>query len=117
MPKNKRPAPRKSSTPPEEKEEFLSEALCSLALELAEQEDSESEADALHGKEQEFQRQLRRYLAQGKDEVLYGAIELARYEDVGAYQLLRSAIEEDAGTVLLRREGAPEMEINAFAIP
>ncbi|WP_229506403.1 hypothetical protein [Massilia sp. BJB1822] len=117
MPKNKRPTPRKSSTPPEEKEEVLSQALCALALELAEQEDGETLGAELRDKEQDFARLLRRYLNQQKDEILYGAIEQARYEDVGAYQLLRSAIEEAAGTVQLRREGAPALEIDAFAIP
>jgi len=119
MPKNKRPAPRKSSIPPEEKEDFLSAALCALALELAEQEDGDTAAhsEALRQKDVEFQRQLRKYLNQHKDEVLYGAIDLASFEDVGAYQLLRSSIEEAAATVVLWRENAPSMEINAFAIP
>jgi hypothetical protein len=117
MPKNKRPAPRKSATPPEEKEEFLSQALCSLALELAEQEDGEEQGAALQDQQLEFQRQIRRYLNQNKDEILYGAIEQARYEDVGAYQLLRSAIEEAACTQQLRRDNAPLMEIDAFAVP
>ncbi|WP_395405291.1 hypothetical protein ACHMW6_02540 [Pseudoduganella sp. UC29_106] len=38
MPKNKKPVPRKSSTPPQEKEEVLSQALSELALTVAEQE-------------------------------------------------------------------------------
>lgn len=117
MPKNKRPAPRKSATPPEEKEEFLSQALCSLALELAEQEDSEQQGNALQDKAQDFQRQIRRYLNQNKDDILYGAIEQARYEDVGAYRLLRGTIEEAACTQQLRRDNAPAMEIDAFAVP
>ncbi|UGQ45733.1 DUF2863 family protein [Massilia endophytica] len=114
MPKNKRPQPRKSATPPEEKEEVLSQALSSLALALSEREEDE---DALRASEREFQRLLRRYLNQQKDEILYGAIELARDEDIGAYQLLRSAIEDAACTQLLTRENAPPMEIDAFAIP
>ncbi|MGB9988128.1 hypothetical protein [Pseudoduganella rhizocola] len=117
MPKNKRPVPRKSATPPEEKEEALSQALCSLALELAEQEDSEEPGSSLQDKEPEFQRQIRRYLNQNKDDILYGAIEQARYEDVGAYLLLRSAIAEAACTQQLRRDNAPLMEIDAFAVP
>lgn len=117
MPKNKRPAPRKSATPPEEKEEFLSQALCSLALELAEQEESDEQDASPQDKALDFQRQIRRYLNQNKDDILYGAIEQARYEDVGAYQLLRSAIEEAACTQQLRRDNAPAMEIDAFAVP
>jgi hypothetical protein len=60
---------------------------------------------------------VRNALRKKKDDVLYGAIELARFNDVGAYQLLRAHIEEAAATVVLRREGAAAMEINAFAVP
>jgi len=103
MPKtnNKRPAPRKPNTPPADKDETLSQQLCSLAL----------------SQDEELRHAVRRYLRQGKDAVLYGAIELARGEDVEAYRLLKETVEEDAGTVLLRKGEGPEMEINAFAIP
>ena len=117
MPKNKRPVPRKGATLPEEKEDVLAAALCALALELAEQEEADTLGDELAGKELEFKRLVRRYLNGNKDEILYGAIDLASDEDVGAYQLLRSAIEEAAASVPLRREGAPPQEIDAFAIP
>jgi len=117
MPKNKRPALRKNSTPPEEKEEFLAEALCAAALELAEQEDGEQLSAELRQKAAELPRQVRKYVQQKKDELLYSAIELARFEDVDAYRLLREMVEEAAGTVLIRREGQPDIEINAFAIP
>jgi len=117
MPKNKRPVPRKSATPPEEKEDVLAAALCALALELAEQEEADTLGEELAGKELEFRRLVRRYLNGSKDDILYGAIDLASHEDVGAYQLLRSAVEEAAASVPLRREGAPPQEIDAFAIP
>ena len=117
MPKNKRPVPRKGGTPPEEKEDVLAAALCALALELSEQEEADTLGDELAGKELEFKRLVRRYLNGSKDEILYGAIDLASHEDVGAYQLLRAAVEEAAASVPLRREGAPPQEIDAFAIP
>jgi hypothetical protein len=99
--KNKRPAPRKTNTPPADKDDILSQELCSLAL--------AQEPDLRHA--------VRRTLRQGKDAVLAGALELARGEDAEAYRLLKETIEEDAGTVLLRKGDGPEMEINAFAIP
>jgi len=99
--KNKRPAPRKPNNPPADKDESLSHELFSLAL----------------AQEDELRHAVRRYLRQGKDAVLYGALELARGEDADAYRTLKEAIEEDAGTVLLRKGDGPEMEINAFAIP
>ncbi|WUR13942.1 DUF2863 family protein [[Empedobacter] haloabium] len=117
MPKNKRPVPRKSATPPEEKEEVLMAAVCGLALDLAEQEEADTQGAELAQKEAELQRLVRRYLAQQKDDILYGAIDQASHEDVGAYQLLRATVEEAAASVALRRAGAPDHEIDAFAIP
>lgn len=101
MPKNKRPAPRKNPTPPADKDELLSQELCSFAL----------------AQDPELGYAVRRYLKQQKDAVLYGAIELARSEDADAYRALKDAVEEAAGTVLLHKGDGPEMEINAFAIP
>ena len=112
MPKTKKPVPRKSSTPPQEKEEALSQALSELALTVAEQE-----YEDMSEYELDFNRQIKRYLNQQKNEILYGALEQARFEDSEAYRVLREAIEEHAGTVLLHRENGPEMEVNAFAIP
>ncbi len=99
--KNKRPAPRKPNHPPADKEESLSQELCSLAL----------------AQDDELRHAVRRCLRQGKDAVLAGAIELARAEDADAYRLLKETVEEDAGTVLLRKGDGPELEVNAFAIP
>ena len=117
MAKNKRPPPRKPS--PEDKDEVITQLLCDLALDLAEQEDSDDakQSDMLRQKETDFQKLIRKTLHQNKDEVLYGAIERAKYADVGAYQYLRGAIEEASATALIQREGAAAMEINAFVIP
>ncbi|MQA40464.1 DUF2863 family protein [Rugamonas aquatica] len=122
MPKNKRPVPRKSANSPELKDEQQTTELCALALDLADGEfNQDIVADStradLAQKALDFQRLLRKLLNQGKDEVLYGAIELARDEALDGFRYLRNAVEEGAASVLMRREGAPEMEIDAFAIP
>ena len=122
MPKNKRPVPRKSANSPELKDEQQTTELCALALDLSDGEfNNDIVADStraeLAQKALDFQRLLRKLLNQSKDEVLYGAIELARDEAVDGYRYLRNAVEEGAASLLLRREGAPEMEIDAFAIP
>ena len=117
MPKNKRPAPRKSSNSPEDKDEAVARMLSTMALNLAEQEDSESQGTVLAEQAVEFGRLIRKSLNQKKDEVLYDAIERAKYEDVGAWQYLRSQIEEASSVVVIRRENAPSMEINAFVVP
>ncbi|WP_367185270.1 DUF2863 family protein [Rugamonas sp.] len=109
--------PRKSADSPEQKDDQTTLALCALALDLAEQEDSAELSDELRAKDAEFHKLVRKLLNQQKDEVLYGAIEQAKFEDVGAYQFLRAAVEEAAATVLLRRDNAPVLEVNAFAIP
>ncbi|NVD69196.1 DUF2863 family protein [Duganella sp. BJB1802] len=122
MPKNKRPVPRKSANSPELKDEQQTTELCALALDLADGEFNhdivaDSTRAELAQKGLDFQRLLRKLLNQGKDEVLYGAVELARDESRDGYRYLRNAIEEGAASVILRRDGAPEMEIDAFAIP
>lgn len=122
MPKNKRPVPRKTANSPELKDEQQTTELCALALDLADGEFNhdivaDSTRAELAQKGLDFQRLLRKLLNQGKDEVLYGAVELARDESRDGYRYLRNAIEEGAASLMLRREGAPEMEIDAFAIP
>lgn len=117
MPKNKRPQPRKPSNSGADQDTALAQTLCELALELAEQEDGAALAAALRQQQLDFDRLIRKALNQKKDEVLYEAIARAGDADVDAYLFLRSHVEEAASTFLLRREGAPTMEINAFVIP
>jgi hypothetical protein len=118
MPKNKRPVPRKPVANPAEDDEVQAAALATLALALSEREHAEEDdAAVLDAQEAEFDKLLRNALRKRNDEVLYGAIEFARDDDVGAYQWLRSRIEEASATVLLRKDGAPAMEVNAFAVP
>lgn len=114
MPKNKRPVPRKSAVPPLEDDDVLARQLADMALAVASEE---GDAAAIGARDVEFGRLVRNALRKKNDDVLYGAIERARYTDALAYQLLRERVEEAAGTVSLRRENGPEMEINAFAIP
>jgi hypothetical protein len=115
MPKNKRPVPRKSAVVPEEDAEVMAQALADLALDIVEREDGD--ADDLRRKEDEFARLVRNALRKKNDEVLYGAIERAKYTDVGAWQYLRAHVEEAGATMMIRRDGKPTEEINAFLVP
>jgi hypothetical protein len=122
MPKNKRPVPRKSNVAPQEKDDALAQCLSELALDLVEQEGEDEEgavqSDALlRQKDEQFHKLVRKLINQKNDEVLYDAIERARYADVDAYQFLRAQVEEASATLLIRREGAPPMEIDAFVVP
>jgi hypothetical protein len=115
MPKNKRPAPRKPVKQAAEPDHDASaQNLVDLALEITEREDLEPAV--LASREQDVLTLVRRALRRKHDEVLYGAIELARYTDPAACRWLRDKIEEEAATLRLR-EGDEEIEIDAFMIP
>lgn len=115
MPKNKRPVPRKSAVAAEEDADVMAQALADLALDIVEREDGDA-AD-LRLKEDEFARLVRNALRKKNDEVLYGAIERAKYTDIGAWQYLRAHVEEAGATMMIRRDGKPTEEINAFLVP
>ncbi len=115
MPRNKRPVPRKSNNTSEPDTGAQARALAELALEMAEDEEGglgedEERAAALLAA-------IRKALRRKNDELLYEAIEVARFTDPAACRLLRGRIEEEAATLRLRREGAPEFEIDAFLVP
>lgn len=114
MPKNKRPAPRTSNNTREPDTDAQARLMADMALEIAEREDGAGQGgeqdEALSGL-------VRKAIRKKHDEVLYEAIELARYTDPLACRLLRGRIEEEAATLRLRREDGPEYEIDAFLVP
>ena len=115
MPKNKPPVPRKSSAAPEEDEDVMAQALADLALDIVEREDED--AAGLRLKEDELARLVRNALRKKNDEVLYGAIERAKYTDIAAWQYLRAQVEEAGATMMIRRDGKPTEELVAFLVP
>lgn len=117
MPKNKRPVPRKSSASPEDKEDALTQKLCDLAIDLVEQEDSETMSASLKQAENDFHKLIKKCLYQKKDEILYAALERAKYADSGAYLFLKGSIEETSETILVGRDDGRTLEVNAFVIP
>jgi len=114
MPKNKRPVPRTSNNTREPDTDAQARLMADMALEIAERED-----DAAQGGEQEdaLAGLVRKAIRKKHDEVLYEAIELARYTDPLACRLLRGRIEEEAATLRIRRDDGPEYEIDAFLVP
>lgn len=123
MPKSKRPAPRKPSPPVLDEDERLAKTLADLALDLAEEALDEEQSGrvpdraSLSLKDDAFNKLVRNALRKKNDEMLYSAVEYAREADASACLLLRERIGEAAASIVLRREGAPGMEINAFAVP
>ena len=115
MPKNKPPVPRKSAVAPEDDADVMAQALADLALDIVEREDSD--AAGLREKEDTLARLVRNALRKKNDEVLYGAIEHAKYTDVKAWQYLRAHVEEAGATMMIRRDGKPTEEMVAFLVP
>ncbi|MEO6921268.1 MAG: hypothetical protein ABI171_19970 [Collimonas sp.] len=121
MPKNKRPVPRKSSVSPEDKDEAITQQLCDLAIDLAEQDSEEAEGvavgEALKQAGIEFHKIVKKSLQQKKDDILYDAIERAKYADLDAWQFLKGNVEEASEILLVRRDEGKVLELNAFVVP
>jgi hypothetical protein len=122
MPNNKRPAKgpsaqsnRKPAKPVEADPDELAQNLVDLALEITERESGDPAA--LAARRQELTVLIRRLLRRKHDDVLGGAIEVARYTDADCCRLLRERVEEEAATLHVRGDDDVEMEIDAFMIP
>lgn len=114
MPKNKRPAPRTSNNTREPDTDAQARLMADMALEIAEREDEAAQGDE---QAEALASLVRKAIRKKHDEVLYEAIELARYTDPLACRLLRARVEEEAATLRIRREDGPEVEIDAFLVP
>ena len=118
MPKNKRPVPRTSNNTREPDTDAQARLLADMALEIAEREDAAAPGGEQAGEQEDALASLvRKAIRKKHDEVLYEAIELARYTDPLACRLLRARVEEEAATLRIRREDGPEYEIDAFLVP
>ena len=122
MPNNKRPARgpsaqpnRKPAKPVEADPDALAQNLVDLALEITERESADPAT--LAARRQELTVLIRRLLRRKHDDVLGGAIEVARYTDADCCRLLRERVEEEAATLHVRGDDDVEMEIDAFMIP
>ena len=131
MPNNKRPAkgpssrpnrgltkpakPAKAAKPVEADPDELAQNLVDLALEITERDGPD--AAALAARQEELTVLVRRMLRRKHDDVLYGAIEVAKYTDPDCCRLLRERVEEEAATYHVRGDDEMELEIDAFMIP
>ena len=131
MPNNKRPAkgpssqpnrgltkpakPAKAAKPVEADPDELAQNLVDLALEITERDGPD--AAALAARQEELSVLVRRMLRRKHDDVLYGAIEVAKYTDPDCCRLLRERVEEEAATYHVRGDDEMELEIDAFMIP
>lgn len=116
MPKNKRPVPRKSNNTREPDVNAQAKELSELALDIAEHE--ELPGLGLDPEREEALRlAVRKAVRKKRDEVLYEAIEIARYTEPLACRILRGRIEEEAATWQFRRDEGIDYEIDAFLVP
>jgi hypothetical protein len=111
-----RPAPK----PVEADPDALAQNLVDLALEISERESLD--APTLAALQHDLAVLIRRMLRRRHDDVLYGAIELARYTNAECCRVLRERVEEEAATLHVRADDkdgtdAGELEIDAFMIP
>jgi hypothetical protein len=113
MPRNKRPLPRKSNNTPQPNPDAQLRELATLALTIVERDEMDSGSE----REEELLMLVRRALRRKHDDVLDGAIEYTRLSDPDACRYLRARIEEESASQRIRREGAPEIEIDAFVLP
>lgn len=115
--KKTKAVPEKNSQASEERDDALADRLIKLAVELRDVDLyaslSEEHTKALAG----LRKTIRKCLQHKREQALDEALESVYEKDIKAYQVLRESVEEQAGTVLLRRDTGPELEINAFAVP
>lgn len=100
-----------------EPDEMLANRLLKLALELREVNVYAELPDEMKKAQADLHRAIRKCLQQKRESALDEALELAFEEDVQAYRVLRSQIEEMSNTLLVHRDNAPTIEVNAFVVP
>ncbi len=105
----------KAAKPVEADPDELARNLVDLALEITEREGPD--AAALSARQEELTVLVRRMLRRKHDDVLYGAVEVAKYTDPDCCRLLRERVEEEAATYHVRGDDGMELEIDAFMIP
>lgn len=117
MKKTKNSSPAKAAAMTQERDEVLADRLVELAGELRSSDVYAVLSDILQKAKSDLRKTIRKCLQQQRDAVLDEALERTLEEDAKAYQVLRDNIEEMSGTVVFRRDDAPELEVNAFLIP
>jgi hypothetical protein len=117
MKKTKNSPSAKAGAMTQERDEVLADRLVALAGELRNSDVYEVLTDIVQKAQSDLRKTIRKCLQQQRDVVLEEALERTLEEDVRAYHVLRENIEEMSGTVIFRREDAPDLEVNAFVIP
>jgi hypothetical protein len=115
--KSKYAPPAKAGPPAAEQDEALAARLLKLALDLREADAYTVLPNALQKAQAELRKAIRKCLQQQREKALDEALERTFEEDDKAYRVLRENVEEMSGTILLRRDAGPDVEVNAFVVP
>jgi hypothetical protein len=113
----KKPKHAKPAATAEDKDDALADRLLELALELREVDVYAVLPEPLQKAQAELRRAINKCLQQKREQALDEALEAAYDEDAQAWRVLRENVAEMAGTVVVRREQGPEIEVNAFVVP
>jgi hypothetical protein len=109
--------PKHPAAPAELSNEALADRMLELALDLHEADVYAALPDALQKAQADLRKAVRKCLQQQREPALDEALERAYEEDVKAYRVLRDIVEDMAGTIVLRRDAGPDVEVNAFVVP
>ena len=117
MKKTKHPPATKAGAPALEQDEILADRLFKLALDLRESDVYTALPDALQKAQAELRKAIRKCLQQQREKALDESLERTFDEDDKAWRVLRENLDEMSGTILLRRDEGPDVEVNAFVVP
>jgi hypothetical protein len=117
MKKTKHPPAARTGSQTAEPDEIVADRLLKLGLELRDLTAYEVLPETLRKAQAELRKTIRKCLQQRREPALDEALERAYEEDAAAWRVLRENVEEMSGTILLRRDEGPELEVNAFVVP
>ncbi|WP_334186588.1 DUF2863 family protein [Noviherbaspirillum sp.] len=117
MKKPKPSSPSKSAPAAELTDDAVAHNLVELAIDLKDLDAYATLPDDLKKKKSDFDKLIRKCLRQKKDGALNEALERTYEEDGYAFDLLKANLEELSGTIVIRREEEPALEVNAFVVP
>ena len=117
MKKTKNTPVAKAGAPAEERNEVLADKLVELAVELRESDVYSVLPDALQKAHADLRKTIRKCLQQQREQAVDEALEHSFEEDAKAWRVLRDNVEELSGTLVVRRDQGPDLEVNAFVVP
>ncbi|MGE5623300.1 MAG: DUF2863 family protein [Bacillota bacterium] len=117
MQKNKHPS-RKTHTPAApDQDDALTQSLVTLSAGLARHIERTELPEPVKRKKADLLRLVRKCLQQKKDDVLDEALERLQDDDSNGYHYLKNKLEEASENAVFRRDGGPDLEVDAFVIP